>query len=175
MPFVKFAEQNCSTGMGHSSNNISSFGLTDDVTDDSDTNNNNPTPREFTDYDNNNHPVDSGMAIDDRDAEMYNPNFLPTTYIGKQPSNANAPLETITNPRIAPPSHPPPIYNHQSELSDLYDFGFGDEGPYDTDNSKTSHVSNFRPPFVHLPVERAKSTGKTDTQSLGQTYRPRNH
>ncbi|XP_021695471.1 epsin-1 isoform X3 [Aedes aegypti] len=144
---AQFAEQNCSTGMGHSSNNISSFGLTDDVTDDSDTNNNNPTPREFTDYDNNNHPVDSGMAIDDRDAEMYNPNFLPTTYIGKQPSNANAPLETITNPRIAPPSHPPPIYNHQSELSDLYDFGFGDEGPYDTDNSKTSHnnINNNAP------------------------------
>lgn len=146
MPFVKFAEQNCSTGTGHASNNISTYELTDYVNVDHgfDANNNNgPLPENF-DYDNNNHPVDDSVAIDDRDARMFNHNFLPTTYIGKQPSNANAPLETITDSRHPPPSHPPPVYNHSSELSDLYDFGFGNDSPCDSDSFKTNHVSNSR-------------------------------
>ncbi|XP_065075939.1 epsin-1 isoform X3 [Ochlerotatus camptorhynchus] len=139
---AQFGEHNYSTGMGHSSNNISSFGLTDDIDHGFDSNNNNSPPDTF-DYDNNNRPIGS---VNDRDDETFDANFLPTTYIGKQPSNANAPLETITNPRL-PPAHPAPIYNSQSELSDLYDFGFGDDIQCDTNNFKTDHnnINNNAP------------------------------
>lgn len=136
LPSVKFGEHNYSSGMGHSSNNISSFGLTDNIDYGFDSNNNDSSPDTF-DYDNNNHPIGS---VNDRDDETFHTNFLPTTYIGKQPSDANAPLETITNSRL-PPAHPAPIYNIQSELSDLYDFGFANDIQCETNIFKTDHVS----------------------------------